>query len=76
MDIEEYIRSGIIESYALGLATASERAEFEQLMAQYPELKAALSFFEYQLELFAICHETTPPPGIRELIEARVREMP
>ncbi|HEV2482785.1 MAG TPA: hypothetical protein VGS79_24135 [Puia sp.] len=75
MDIEQYIRSGIVESYALGLATASERAEFEQGMVQYPELKAALSVFEYQLEQFAICHETPPPPGLREQIEARVREM-
>lgn len=70
MDIEEYIRSGIIESYALGLATASERAEFGQLMAEYPELRMALSVFEYQLEAFALVHEMPPPPGMRERIEA------
>jgi hypothetical protein len=71
-----YIQSGIVESYALGLATPGEREEFEQLLPHYPELGLALSEFEYQLELFAIEHEIAPPPGTREQIEARVRETP
>lgn len=73
MNIEEYIRSGMIESYALGLATGAEVAEFELLMARYPELRIALSDFEYQLEAFALVHETPPPAGMRELIEARLK---
>ena len=73
MDIEEYIRSGIIESYALGLATASEREEFELLMAEHPGLRTALSVFEYQLEAFALVHETTPPTGMRERIAALLK---
>lgn len=76
VNIELYIQSGIVESYALGLATQSEREEFEQLLPHYPELGLALSEFEYQLELFAIEHEVPPPPGTREQIEARVRETP
>jgi hypothetical protein len=76
VNIELYIQSGIVESYALGLATVFEREEFEQLMPHYPELKTALSDFEYQLELFAIEHEIPPPAGTRERIEARIRETP
>jgi anti-sigma-K factor RskA len=76
VNIELYIQSGIIESYALGLATVSEREEFEQLMPHYPELKTALSDFEYQLELFAIENEIPPPPGVRAQIDARIREAP
>lgn len=76
MNIELYIQSGIVESYALGLASVSERQEFEHLMPHYPELKTALSDFEYHLELFAIEHEIPPPPGVREQIEARLRETP
>jgi anti-sigma-K factor RskA len=76
VNIELYIQSGIVESYALGLATPGEREEFEQLLPHYPELGLALSEFEYQLELFAIEHEVAPPPGTREQIEARVRETP
>ena len=76
VNIELYIQSGIIESYALGLATRSEREEFEQLLPHYPELGLALSEFEYQLELFAIEHEVPPPAGTREQIEGRIRETP
>ena len=76
VNIELYIQSGIVESYVLGLASPGEVAEFEQLLPHFPELKEALSDFEYQLELFAIDHEIPPPPGIRERIEARLREMP
>lgn len=76
VNIELYIQSGIVESYVLGLASPGEVAEFEQLLPHFPELKEALSDFEYQLELFAIDHEVAPPPGSRERIEARLREMP
>lgn len=76
VNIELYIQSGIVESYSLGLATPMEREEFEQLMPHYPELKTALSDFEYQLELFALDNEIPPPPGMREQIEARIRETP
>ncbi len=76
MNIELYIQSGIVESYTLGLATSAEREEFDQLVPHYPELKVALSDFEYQLELFAIDNEELPPPGVRERIQARIQDIP
>jgi hypothetical protein len=76
VNIELYLQSGIVESYALGLATPLEVTEFEQLLPHYPELKEALSDFEYHLELFAIDNEVPPPPGTKERIEARLRELP
>ena len=76
MNIELYIQSGIVESYVLGLATQTEREEFELLMPHYHELKVALSDFEYQLELFAIDNEEPPPPEVRERIQARIHDVP
>ena len=76
MNIELYMQSGIVESYALGLATPEEVGEFEQLLPHYPELKNALLDFEYQLELFSIDNEIPPPPETREQIEARLRTLP
>ena len=76
MNIELYIQSGIVESYVLGLATPTEREEFDQLVPHYPELKVALSDFEYQLELFAIDNEEPPPPEVRERIQARIQDIP
>jgi hypothetical protein len=76
VNIELYMQSGIVESYALGLATPIEREEFEQLVPHYPELKVALSDFEYQLELFALDNEEPPPPELRERIQARIQDIP
>ena len=76
MNIELYLQSGIVESYALGLATSQEAAEFEQLLPHYPELKDALVDFEYHLELFSIDNEVPPPAEVRKRIEDRLRDLP
>ncbi len=68
MNIQEYIASGIIESYVLGLASPEERAEFEQNCAQYPELVKARTAFELALEQQALSAATAPPAYIRENI--------
>src|ERR1700749_835563 len=70
------MQSGIVESYALGLATPDEVDEFEQLLPHYPELKDALLDFEYHLELFSIDNEIPPPPEVRKRGEDRLRELP
>jgi hypothetical protein len=76
VSIQEYIKSGIVEGYALGLASPDEAAQFERLLLSHLELREALSDFEGQLELFAFQHSVPPPPGIREKIEGRIRELP
>lgn len=62
MNIQEYISSGIIESYVFGLADAQERAEFERMLLQYPELRKAKEQFEISLEQYAQ-HNTLQPPS-------------
>jgi hypothetical protein len=76
LNIQQYITSGVIETYVLGLASAEEASQLERLLPFYPELQAALSDFGFQLELFAIQHEEPPPPGIFQKIRDRVRELP
>jgi anti-sigma-K factor RskA len=71
LNIQEYIESGIIETYVLGLASASESAEFERLCAQYPELVAARRKFEEGLEKHASTHAVQPPVGVKvKVLEA------
>ncbi len=41
MNIQEYISSGIIECYVLGLATSEEQQEFERICAAHSEVKQA-----------------------------------
>lgn len=42
--------SGAVESYVLGLASQEDKAEFEKLCREYPELVAARTNFEVALE--------------------------
>jgi len=65
VNIKEYIESGIIESYVMGLASESERAEFERLCTQYPELVAARRKFEDRLEAYASENAVPPPPEVK-----------
>jgi anti-sigma-K factor RskA len=68
VNVQEYIASGIVEKYVLGLADGSERAEFEQSCVQYPEIAAARREFEEKLEDFALKNAVTPPPVVRKKV--------
>jgi anti-sigma-K factor RskA len=68
VNIQEYISSGIVESYVLGLASPEERSEFEQLCKQYPELLAARTSFEMALEKQALDNAIAPPAGLKNKI--------
>ena len=77
MNVKEYISSGIIEAYVMGLASGAERAEFEQWCAQYPELVAARREFEEKLEQFASDHAVPPPVKVKvRFLEAIGDEIP
>ncbi|MEO8710938.1 MAG: anti-sigma factor [Parafilimonas sp.] len=69
MDIKEYIQSGIIEQYVLGLANADEAAELEQLRMEYPELNEAILGFEESFEEQLFANQLQPPAHIKSSIE-------
>lgn len=66
MNVREYISSGAIESYVLGLATDAERQELEALCAQYPEIAAARASFEQLLEQQLLEDAVPPPPQLKD----------
>ena len=72
MNIQEYISSGIIESYVLGLADAEERREFERLAQEYPELREARNAFEMSLENNMQFGSITPPAHIKSKIFSEI----
>lgn len=74
MNIKEYISSGIVESYVLGLASQEERSEFEQLCAQYPELVAVRTEFELALEKQALENAIAPPSHLRDTIMLNIHQ--
>ncbi len=68
MNIREYISSGIVESYVLGLASAEEQIQFEETCARYPEVLQARIDFEKSLEIHAQENAVTPLPGTKDKI--------
>ncbi|HTL10498.1 MAG TPA: anti-sigma factor [Chitinophagaceae bacterium] len=68
MNIQEYISSGIIESYVLGLASNEEKAAFEQLLSVHPELQQAKEAFEISLERHALDNAMPAPAAIKQKI--------
>lgn len=65
MNIHEYISSGIVESYVLGLSDRKEAAEFERMCSEHPEVKTARDSFELQLEKQAFVNVVAPPERVR-----------
>jgi anti-sigma-K factor RskA len=72
VNTQEYISSGIIESYVLGLASNAERAEFEQLAALHPEVRAAREAFELGLEQHALSNAVVPPAAVKQKVWSEI----
>jgi anti-sigma-K factor RskA len=66
VNIQEYISSGIVESYVLGLASNEEQLEFEQLCATNAELRQAREAFELSLEQHALDNAVAPPAALKQ----------
>jgi anti-sigma-K factor RskA len=72
LNIQEYISSGIIESYVLGLASPEERLEFEKNCEAYAEIRAARENFEKALEEQAMENAHTPPSRLKGKVFAQI----
>ena len=72
MNIQEYISSGIVESYVLGLADEAERARFETFCASHEEVRAARDAFELALEEQARTGSIAPPAHVKNNILAQL----
>jgi hypothetical protein len=60
MDIQQYISSGIIETYVMGLCSPVEEKELEALRIQYPELEKTICDYETAMEKNMLQHITLP----------------
>ena len=69
MNVKEYISSGVVESYVLGLISEADRKEFEVLCAQHPEIAEARSNFEIALERQLLSDAVPVPAHLRQRIE-------
>lgn len=75
MNTSEYISSGILESYALGLCNATEAADVERMCASHPVIKAELDAIQLSLGNYAQAHSVTPPPSVKANIFNQIDEL-
>ena len=66
--MQEYISSGVVESYVLGLASVEERNEFEKMCRQYPEVLQARIAFELLLEKQAMQNAIEPSSDLKQKV--------
>lgn len=69
-EIKNYIDSGIIERYVLGMTSAEEQKEIEILGEIHPEIKEAIANFSNDLELQAQENAVEPPLTIKPMVMA------
>lgn len=76
MNVEQYIQSGILESYILGGCDPAEQEEVERMSSTYPEVKAALDLLHADIEKLAATGAVTPPQALKgrimQSIEAEI----
>src|SRR3569833_3274174 len=53
MNVQEYIKSGIIEDYCLGVLTPAEMEQVAQQAAIYPEINTEIEAYEMVLKNYA-----------------------
>lgn len=68
MNVQEYIASGILQEYCLGLLTEEEKTNVENNCRLYPVLKAELEACQAALDSYARQFTAPPDPGLKNTI--------
>ncbi len=72
MELKEYISTGIIESYLLGIATKEEEAKLQLMRQLFPELETEIAIAEGRMERAALDEAVMPPVRVWEGIRQRL----
>lgn len=75
MDIQQYINSGILENYVLGLVSETEAQEVERNLLAYPELKTELNKIEDALATYAQAKAKPMPEGLSSSILQSIQKL-
>ncbi|MDQ3392893.1 MAG: anti-sigma factor [Bacteroidota bacterium] len=72
MNLENYISSGILESYVLGELTPSQNKEVEVNAEKYPEIMEELRQLELVFHEIAQSNSKPPKPGTKESLLSKI----
>jgi len=76
VDIKDYISSGIIEAYVLGLATEEEVSVLDCIRQKHPEVQEAILDAQLLLEDLAMEQAVSPAPELKDQIWAKISSSP
>ena len=65
MDIQQFLNSGIVEKYVLGLAAPEEMDRVEQMAKEYPEVNEHICKMQNCMEEYAEMDCTRPPKHVK-----------
>ena len=74
MNVEEYISSGILESYALGSCSTQEVTEVERLIIENDSIREEVRLIQDALEQIAFKSSVPPPVSLKSKIWNTIRE--
>ncbi len=72
MNIQEYIESGILDTYVLGATSDQERREVDCLSSIYPEIQQEIDRLTGTMEEYALLHSVEPPADLKARIMAQL----
>jgi mannose-6-phosphate isomerase-like protein (cupin superfamily) len=68
MNVTEYIASGVLEDYCLGLLNEQDTLKVDQAISQFPEVKSAVDANMEALEAYAHSYVKQPPENLKAKI--------
>jgi anti-sigma-K factor RskA len=75
VDYKEFIASGILESYVLGITSPDENDQVEEMALKFPEVKSEIAAIEESFGKLADASARTPAPAIKDNIFSKIRAL-
>ena len=72
MNSKEYINSGILETYVMGMASKSEQEEVEMMAAANQDIRQEIDAISDAMEQYAMSHAKTPSTTIKPFLMATI----
>ena len=72
MTSKEYIDSGILEMYVMGMASQSEQEDVEMMAAANPAIRQEIDAISNSLETYARANAQTPSQGVKPFLMATI----
>ena len=72
MKTHQYLTTGILESYLLGIASDKDKEEVERVLATDSEIIDQLNELELDIEQYFLSNAVPPPPSVKEALLKRL----